>query len=255
VRTEKEALVNLMQKGKKRAYLSIHGTNVAVFGAMIGTRLGMKDQELLHFVLGCMYIDIGMVRVPLDIFTKETKLSPDELKKVHAHPIHGYQILVQKNGFSSEVGLAALEHHEKTDGRGYPRKLKVDKISAFGRIAAIVDTYEAMTSKRSYREEYISHDAMRNVIALGQGNFDKQYLALFLQEIGVYPVGSYVRLNNNAVAIVIAADPASPIRPELKIVLDEFGDPVNHSEIIRLTKETDLVITKAIDEKEKQVLF
>jgi len=255
VQTERDALVSLMRKGKKRTYLAVHGVNVAIYAAMLGSRLEMHDQDLLHFVLGCIFIDIGMVKVPLSLFAKESKPNPEELRNIRAHPVHGYKILVQDNGFPKEVGLVALEHHERINGSGYPRKLIENQVSSFGRIAAILDTYEAMTNQRSYREEYISHEAMRNVVALGQANFDKQYLAIFLREIGVYPVGTYVRLNNNIIALVVATDPSSPMRPELKILLDEFGDPVNHTEIIRLVQENDLTITKALNEKEKQELF
>jgi HD-GYP domain-containing protein (c-di-GMP phosphodiesterase class II) len=254
VRAERDALVNLMKKGKKRTYLAVHGVNVAIYAAMLGNRLDMRDMDLLHFILGCLFIDIGMVKVPLSLFAKESKPNPEELRNIRAHPVYGYKILVQDNGFPKEVGLVALEHHERTNGSGYPRKLSVNQISAFGRIAAILDTYEAMTSQRSYREEYISHEAMRNVVALGQANFDKQYLAIFLREIGVYPVGTYVRLNNNIIALVVAANPSAPMRPEIKILLDEFGDPVNQTEIIRLAQENDLTITKALNEKEKQAL-
>jgi HD-GYP domain-containing protein (c-di-GMP phosphodiesterase class II) len=253
-RAEKRDLVGLMEKGKKKAYLSLHGVNVAVFAAMIGTGLAMADQSLLHFVLGCLYIDIGMAHVPEQVFTKEAKLNTDEIRKVQAHPVHGYQILVQQNGFPSEVGLVVLEHHERTDGRGYPRKLSANGISVFGRIAAIVDTYAAMISKRSYRSEYAPHEAIRNVLASGQEKYDKQYLVPFVREIGVYPVGTYVRLNNNAVAVVTAADPSAPARPELKHIFDEFGDPVNRTEIIRLALEKDLAITRAFNEKEKLAL-
>ena len=252
VQTEKDALVSFMRKGKKRTYLAVHGVNVAIYAAMVGIRLEMRTQDLLHFVLGCLFIDIGMVKIPISFFAKESKPNPEERRTIRAHPVHGYKILVQLNDFPKETGLVALEHHERVNGSGYPRELNATQISTFGRIAAILDTYEAMTSQRSYREEYISHEAMRAVVALGQANFDKQYLAIFLREIGVYPVGTYVRLNNNAIALVVAAAPSAPMRPEIKILLDEFGDPVNHTEIIHLLQTPDLTIIKALNEKEKQ---
>ncbi|MDR2733250.1 MAG: HD domain-containing protein [Spirochaetota bacterium] len=255
VHSDKNELVGLMRKGKKKNYAGVHGVNVAVYAAMVGGSLEMPPKDMLNFVLGCLYIDIGMVKMPLHIFSKETKLNPAELREIHSHPIYGYQILVQKNNFPSIIGLVAMEHHERMNAQGYPRKLNGPQISSFGRIAAIIDTFEAMTSQRSYREEYISHEAMRTVVALSQGNFDKQYLTTFLREIGVYPVGTFVRLNNNAIALVVAADPTSPMRPELKILFDEFGDPINHTEMIWLAQTSDLEITKALNEKERQVLL
>jgi len=255
VHAEKNDLVALMRKGKKKSYLGVHGVNVAIYAAMVGGSLEMPPKDMLNFVLGCLYIDIGMVKMPLHIFSKETKLNPAELREIHSHPIYGYQILVQKNRFPSIIGLVAMEHHERMNAQGYPRRLNGTQISSFGRIAAIIDTFEAMTSQRSYRDEYISHEAMRTVVALSQGNFDKQYLTTFLREIGVYPVGTFVRLNNNAIALVVAADPTSPMRPQLKILFDEFGDPINHTEMIWLAQATDLEIIRALNEKERQVLL
>jgi len=253
--TEKNDLAGLMRNIKKKNYLGAHGVNVAIYAAMVGGSLGMPAKDMLNFVLGCLYIDIGMVRMPAHIFHKEARLNPAELREIHSHPIYGYQILVQKNNFSSIIGLVAMEHHERMNMQGYPRKLNSTQISSFGRIAAIIDTFVAMTSHRSYRDEYIPHEAMRAVVALNQGNFDKQYLSVFLREVGVYPVGTFVRLNNNSIAMVAEADPASPMRPKLKILFDEFGDPVKHTEIIWLAQAADIGITKALNEKEKRVLL
>ena len=254
VQTERAGLVTLiMSRGKKRTYLAVHAVNVAIYAAMLGSRLGLSAQDMIYCVLGCLYIDIGMVTVPSSVFTKEARLSPDEMRKIRAHPLHGYQILVQENGFPKEVGLVTLEHHERTNGQGYSRKLNVGQISEFGRIAAIVDTYTAMTSRRSYREEYVSHEAMRNVLTLGSANFDKQYLIAFLREIGAYPVGTYVRLNNNIIAQVIAAESSQPMRPSIKVLFDEFGDPVHRSEVVHLVRENTLNITKALNKHEVNI--
>jgi HD-GYP domain-containing protein (c-di-GMP phosphodiesterase class II) len=254
--TEKDELVGLTtKKGKKKTYLAVHGVNVAIYAAMLGLRLEMSAQDLLHFVLGCLYIDIGMIRVPPNVFTKETRPNPEEMRKIREHPLRGYQILVKENGFPRESGLVVLEHHERANGQGYTRKLYANQISEFGRIAAIVDTYVAMTSRRSYREEYFSFEAMRNVLSLGAANFDKQYLATFLREIGAYPVGTYVFLNNNVLGQVVATDPLLPMRPEVKILFDEFGDPVHRSEIVRLAREADLKITKALNKNDVQTFF
>ncbi len=247
---DSQGLLGQITHRQKGEYLAVHGTNVAVYSAIIGMRMGIEREALTNLVMGCYFLDIGMVRVPDEITQKEGRLEIEELKKIHAHPVYGYQILVQQNGFPIEVGMVALEHHEKINGVGYPRKLSGRAITLFGRLAAILDTYEAMTGHRTYRDEYISHEAMKNLIASGQTLFDNDLLATFLREVGVYPVGSRVLLNNNAVGVVIATDPALPMRPELQIVRDEFGDPVLHREVVRLAQERDLVIMQAIDEKD-----
>lgn len=243
------AQVSQRQKGN---YLAVHGTNVAIYSAIVGMRMGLERESLVNLVMGCYFLDIGMVRVPDSIINKEGRLEIDELKKIHAHPVYGYQILVQQNGFPIDVGMVALEHHEKINGSGYPRKLSGAAISLHGRMAAIFDTYEAMTGHRTYRDEYISHDAMRNLIANGQTHFDNDLLAVFLKEVGVYPVGSRVLLNTNAVGVVTATDSALPMRPEIQIIRDEFGDPVRHREIVRLARESDLLIVRAINDRDEQ---
>jgi len=240
---------------KKPTYLAEHGVNVALYAAMFGSRLEMKEQDLLNFVLGCLYIDIGMVKLPLSFFSKDTRPSAEELRIIRAHPLHGYQILVQENGFPEASGLVALEHHERVNGQGYPRQLSAHELSSFGSIAAIVDTYEAMTRQRSYRDELISHEAMRTVVNLGQANFDRQYLTTFLREFGAYPVGTCVHLNNNAVAQVIVPAFSSPMRPDVRILVDEFGDRVYRTEIVRLYRESDLKIVRALNKSETHSLF
>lgn len=249
---DSQGLMAAMSQRQKGNHLAAHGTNVAIYGAIIGTRIGIKQESLLNFVIGCYFLDIGMVRVPDSIINKEGRLEIDELKVIHTHPVYGYQILIQQNGFPVEAGMVALEHHEKINGSGYPRKLLGPAISLFGRLAAIIDTYEAMTDYRAYRDEYISHDAMQNLISNAQIHFDNKLLSVFLREVGIYPIGSKVLLNTNAVGIVTATDPSLPMRPEIQIVRDEFGDSVRQPEVVRLANERDLVIVRAIKERDEQ---
>jgi len=238
---------------EEEEYLYRHCLNVAILGGMVGLNVGLKKQKLRRFLLGCLLIDIGMVKIPAYIHEKKGRLTAEEVKIIRTHPLHGYRILVQENGFPHDSGLVALEHHEQCDG-GYPRNLSEDKISLFGKIAALIDTYAAMTQRRSYREEMISYDAMRSVLAAGQTRFDQNILNVFLKQIGVYPIGSYVQLNNNSIGQVVSADPALPMRPNLRVVRDEFGDPVLEEESITLAVEPDLYIVKALSRGEVNVL-
>lgn len=235
-------------------YLSAHCVNVALLGGILGQRLGLNREKLVNLLLGCLMIDLGMVKIPAFILEKHGTLSAEEIKTVRTHPLLAYRILVQENGFPHESGLVLLEHHEQCDGGGYPRGLAEDKISLFGKIGAVVDTYAAMTQRRSYREEMISFDAMKSVLATGQRRFDQNILSSFLKEMGVYPVGSYVQLNNNSIGIVIEADQSLPMRPNIKVVLDEFGDQAMDEEVIKLSVEPDLYIIKPLSREEIDAL-
>lgn len=250
VRTNKNELLKLIRSYQKGSYLASHSVNVAVLSGIVGQSMGFLEETLEMLVTGCLFIDIGMIQLPEKITKKSGKLTAEERRKIHTHPLLGYQLLVHKNKFPIEVGQVALEHHEKIDGRGYPRGLQGEQISIFGRIAAVLDTYEAMTRQRNYRDEYISYEAMKNLLAGGVQDFDKRILSTFLKQIGVFPIGSVVKLNNGSIGRVISCDPALPLRPSIRVILDEFGDQVVKNEVIDLSKQKDFFIRKAVDEKE-----
>ena len=254
LRDRHEEMVQYFQTFEGDEYLYSHSLNVAILGGVIGLNMGFEKTKLHNLLLGCLLIDIGMVKIPAYIHEKKGRLTPEEVKVIRTHPLHAYRILVQENGFPHESGLVALEHHEQCDGGGYPRGLSEDKISQFGKIGAVIDTYAAMTQKRSYREEMISYDAMRSVLSAGQRRYDQNILNAFLKQIGVYPIGSYVQLNNNSIGQVVSADPALPMRPNLRVIRDEFGDPVLEEEEITLAVEKDLYIVKPLSKGEVDVL-
>jgi HD-GYP domain-containing protein (c-di-GMP phosphodiesterase class II) len=248
VRDQKSDLISFARAFETPEYMSLHNITVAIYAAIIGQSLEFPEDKLLRLLLGSLLLDIGMVRVPDHILRKDSRLTVEEFKKVQTHPLFGYRILVQENGLPHEAGLVALEHHEQCDGNGYPRRLSAEQISEFGKIGAVVDAYDAMTQKRSYRDEYLSHEAMKNILSVGQQRFDQTILRTFLRQMGVYPIGSYVKLNNNCVGIVAEADPELPMRPTVRIIRDEFGDQVMEEEMMRLAVEKDIFIVRALED-------
>lgn len=254
LKDRQQDMVQHFQSFHSDKYLYSHSLNVAILGGVVGLNMAFEKTRLHNLLLGCLLIDVGMVKIPAYIHEKKGRLTPEEVKVIRTHPLHAYRILVQENGFPHDSGLVALEHHEQCDGGGYPRSLPEEKISLFGKIGAVIDTYAAMTQKRSYREEMISYDAMRSVLSAGQRRYDQNILNAFLKQIGVYPIGSYVQLNNNSIGQVISADPALPMRPNLRVIRDEFGDPVMEEEEITLAVEKDLYIVKPLTKGEVDVL-
>jgi HD-GYP domain-containing protein (c-di-GMP phosphodiesterase class II) len=205
--------------------------------------------KLVNLALAALVYDIGMVKIPAYIVEKEEKLSPEEFNQVKTHPVYSYQIIAKELNFPNEVARAGLEHHERFDGTGYPRRIKGIEISEISKIISIIDTYEAVTKDRVYREGKESYDAMKLVLGEGSKKFDPDIVKVFLNMMSIYPVGCFVQLNTNAIAKVIAADPVSPFRPTVKIMRDEFGDEVENGDTIRLSKEKEMYIVKAIQTK------
>jgi len=228
-----------------------HALNCAVLSVIIGNGLKMEGSMIMNLALGSLFIDIGMFNVPSSILVKKDDLSEDEKKKIRAHTVYGYKRLVQQNGFSLDAGKVILEHHEQLTGRGYPRGLKDKNISIFGKIGALVDAYDAMTKKRTYRNQLISYEAMRVLISSGGTKYDQNVLKVFLREIGVYPIGSVVQLNNNCLGKVVKANPHLPMRPDVLIVRDEFGDPPFDEDVVKLEEEKEIYIVKSLTEDDK----
>ncbi len=233
-------------------YLPYHSLNVAIFSVIIGHQLNIEGNNLLNLAKGALLHDIGMLKIPSDILKKKEKLNDKEYNVIKLHTIYGYKILTKDLNFKAEIANIALQHHEQFDGNGYPRKLKGDQIDLFSRIVAIADTYDAMTKKRSYRDEFISYEAMKNILSESQNKFDPRLLRIFLSNMSIYPLASLVKLNTGAIGMVIGTCAGKPLRPIIKIIIDEFGDKTYQAEerIIYLSEDPDIFITGAVDDKE-----
>lgn len=247
---DKNIIINLVHSVNISKYLPSHVVNVTLVGVLLGVEMGYPEQKLRLLATGLALMDIGMVFIPMSILERETKLTPDEYNRIKTHTVLGYKAVVQENNFSPEVGRVCLEHHERWDGTGYPRKLEKLQISEYARIAAIVDTYEAMIRKRVYRDKMMSFEAMKTILAEGSTKFDPDILKEFIKMMSIYPVGSYVMLNTRAIAKVISSDPISPFRPIVKVMYDEFGTKVEDGETIKLSEEQNLFIVRPVKEEE-----
>jgi len=247
---DKNVFLNLINIVDKTKYLPTHVLNATILGLLLGKEMNYPESKLKLLGTGILLMDIGMVFIPMSILERETKLTDEEYNKIKTHTVLGYRAVVQENNMSPEVGRVCLEHHERWDGTGYPRNLQKQQISEYARVAAIVDTYEAMTRKRVYRDRMMSFEAMRAILTEGSTKFDPDILKVFLRMMSVYPVGSYVMLNTRAIAKVISSDPISPFRPVVKVVYDEFGTKIDDGETIKLSEETKIFIVRPVKEEE-----
>ncbi len=245
-----ELFINLVNIAGKGDYLATHIINTTILSVLLGQKLGYSLVKLVNLALAALVYDIGMVKVPAYIIEKEEKLSSDEYNQVKTHPVYSYQIIAKEFNLPIEVARVGLEHHEKFDGSGYPRRIKGHEISEMSKIVSIVDTYEALTKDRVYREGKDFYDAMKLVLGEGSKKFDPDILKVFINMMSIYPVGCYVQLSNKSVATVIASDPVSPFRPTVRIIKDEFGDDVADGTVIKLSKERDIHIVRALQAKQ-----
>lgn len=226
--------------------------NSACISILIARQMGMTEHKVLELATAALAHDIGMLRLPEAIVNKSEKLSGEELQQIKTHPIHSYKILVRELGYPDAIGQAALQHQERWDGTGYPRGLKGEKIDVHARIIAVADAFEAMISKRPYRDSMIGYRAMRTILGDNGRRFDPEILKVFIRTMGLYPLGSVVMLNNSTVGRVIAVNAAAPLRPKVKVMIDETGswNENDSGDTLDLSKEKQLFIVRAIDPKD-----
>jgi len=201
-------------------YSYTHCLNVGVLAIILGKYLGLDKDVLRLLGLAGMFHDVGKARIPEDILNKPARLTTREMDIIKTHPAESYKIISATAGPNPEILRGAIEHHERYDGTGYPRGLAGGKIGTFGRIVSIVDVYDALTSKRCYKDAMPTAKALSLMYQWRDSNFAPNSIEHFIKCIGVYPIGSFVRLSNGEHAIVIANNEANAARPTVKIVFD-----------------------------------
>jgi HD-GYP domain-containing protein (c-di-GMP phosphodiesterase class II) len=241
---------------RKSQYLYTHCVNVSVLAAIFGRRLGLLEEKLKVLATAGLFLDIGKIRLSDKILNKPGKLTPEEFEHVKWHPAEGYILLRDQKGVSDHVLEAVLDHHERYDGQGYPRCLNDRNLSTYTRILAIADAYDAMTSDKPYKTAMLPTEAMKNLYAQRGRTYHPEYIELFIRSLGIFPVGSFVRLSDGRFAVVSDVASDMPLCPQVKVVYDHKMRPMR-SQFIDLASPQaladDLLITECVDPKDYRI--
>jgi len=253
VREHRDQIVGYILGGEVTTYpLAKSSVNTSILSTLIAMELKMPNHKILQVTTGALLHDIGMLKLPKDIVEKKGGLSETEIARIQAHPLYAYKMICKELLYPEEVGVIALQHHERWDGEGYPRRLAGEAIDLGARIVSVADAFEAMVSEKPYRNSMIGYQAMKNLLSDNARRFDPEVLKAFIKTMGIYPIGSIVLLNTGAIARVIEGHSEAPLRPKIRILVDEFGNAFNNDdgEIINLLQEKSMFIARAIDPKE-----
>ena len=213
-----DALVSLSRLRRTDSYTYTHCVNVCILTTLFARYLDSDSDTIFTSGLAGMFHDLGKALVPPHILNAPRKLSDSEFAVMKAHPVLGYEQLATVPGMQPEVLLGAVQHHEKYNGTGYPQGLTGEHISDIGRMVGVADIYDALTSKRPYKNPMPPHKALS--IMFEMRNKDLAYIdvARFIRMIGVYPVGSVVELEDGSTGVVYASNEEQPTKPVVIIV-------------------------------------
>ncbi|MBN2124647.1 MAG: HD domain-containing protein [Deltaproteobacteria bacterium] len=225
----------------------VHTVDVTFAAMKVGKGMNYDTKRLLELGLAAFLENVGMYRIPDNVLNKEGKLNEIELKVIRNHPVESAEILSRLGSRYRWLAETALQVHERMDGTGYPKGLKGDEISELAYIVGLIDTYAAMIKNRPYREKFIQTDAIRSIISFAKGKFPPRILKVFLTQISLFPVNTYVRLNNKSIGRVVATNKDQPMKPMIEILYDGQGNRLQKREIIHLSENPLLYIVEGID--------
>lgn len=231
-----DAMLLYTQLQQKGDYTQSHALDVSVYMTAFGRFLEMSREDVsLLGHLGLLQ-DIGKVRLPTVLIEKRDRLSPEEFELAKKHVEHSAEILRETEGLPARLADLALLHHERHDGSGYPRKLAGRDIGLIGSIAAIIDTFDALTARRPYAEPVAPSTALSMLYKWRGTFFDPYLVEQFIRCIGIFPIGSVVELNSGESGIVIAQNVEKRLQPRVMIVRDAAGNPLKPQKLVDLSR-------------------
>ncbi len=240
--------VNASINAEARNFLIIHTMRTTVLGIAIGLQLHLPLSKMIELGITCILHEIGMLRLPPQLYMTSKKLNAREKAQISKHTVLGYTIIKDLN-FNLAIQLGVLEHHEKENGTGYPRRISGDKISSNAKIIAVACTYEAISSPRSYKDEKSTFDALLELLQNKDHLYDSNVIKALLYTVSLYPIGTYVYLANRKIAVVIDTNPDNPKCPIVQLLTEKEKDG---SPKTVQTNQPATAILRILSKKEKE---
>ncbi len=206
-------------------YTADHSLNVCILAIAFGRHLGFSRDELFSLGMCGLLHDVGKMRVPEEVLNKPGKLTPQEWKQMQSHVLSGRNLLMSSPGIGQAVDVA-YSHHERIDGKGYPRSLEGPQISQFTKIISLADSFDAMTADRCYSKAMTPSAAVKEIYKNRGAQFDEKLALRFIKTIGLYPPGTIVELGNGHLGIVLERSQKYQHLPKVLLLKNSKGERI-----------------------------
>jgi HD-GYP domain-containing protein (c-di-GMP phosphodiesterase class II) len=230
------ALISLARLKTADDYTYMHSVAVCALMVSLARQLELDEKEVREAGMAGLMHDLGKAMMPIKVLNKPGKLTDDEFRIIKTHPVEGHRLLVEGKTASAIVLDVCLHHHEKIDGSGYPDRLAGDAISLFAKMGAVCDVYDAITSNRPYKAGWDPAESIRKMTEWSKSHYDERVFQAFIKSIGIYPVGSLVKLGSGRLAVVVEQSEKSLLAPRVKVFFSTKAQTHVVPELIDLSR-------------------
>jgi HD-GYP domain-containing protein (c-di-GMP phosphodiesterase class II) len=235
------ALVSLARLKTQDDYTYLHSVAVCALMVSLGREMGQSEKMCREAGLAGLLHDLGKAAMPLEVLNKPGKLTVQEFEIMKLHPVRGHEMLLETRGASESAMDVCLHHHERIDGEGYPHGLHGERLTLLSRMGAVCDVYDAVTSDRPYKGGWNPADAIAQM-ASWMGHFDPAVFQAFVKSLGIYPVGSLIRLASGKLAVVIDQATGSLVAPRVKAFFSTKSNMPILPVVIDLSRSQDRIV-------------
>ncbi|MBO4320856.1 MAG: HD-GYP domain-containing protein [Treponema sp.] len=231
---------------RNKNFLVYHGIRSTVLAITIGLQLKIEKDKLTELGVACLLHEIGMLRISPQLYMNNKPLTVAERTQILTHPIISYNILKEAN-FPLSILLGVLDHHERENGTGYPRHIKAQAVSFYGKIITVACSFEAITAPREFKEARSTYEAMIEMLKNENHQYDDTVVKALLYSLSLFPIGAFVYLANGRIAQVVDVNPSDPRNPIVQIFGQKNPDG---TPMVLQTNNTDVKISRVMDKKE-----